>query len=58
MTVITIAHRLTTLHNYDKILVMEGGKMVEFGPPDVLSKYGGIYHQMVTSYAAAMQNPQ
>jgi ABC-type multidrug transport system fused ATPase/permease subunit len=53
MTVITIAHRLTTLHNSDKILVMDGGKMAEFGPPDVLLQQGGIYYQMVRSYASS-----
>lgn len=57
MTVITIAHRLTTLQNSDKILVMDGGKMAEFGPPDVLLRHGGIYRQMVTSYTSAKQSP-
>ncbi|MCB0369260.1 MAG: hypothetical protein KDD45_07325 [Bdellovibrionales bacterium] len=32
-TVLTIAHRLTTLANSDKILVMESGAAVEFGSP-------------------------
>ena len=30
-TVITIAHRLNTIASYDKVMVMEAGKVVEFG---------------------------
>jgi ATP-binding cassette subfamily C (CFTR/MRP) protein 4 len=32
-TVLTIAHRLSTLRNSDKIMVMDGGELVEFGSP-------------------------
>ena len=32
-TVLTIAHRLSTLQNSDKIMVMEQGRLVEFGSP-------------------------
>ena len=46
-TVLTIAHRLTTLKNSDKILVLGGGKVLEWGSPkELLEKDGGIYRDM------------
>ena len=38
VTVITIAHRIKTIINYDRILVLENGKVVEFDTPDNLLK--------------------
>jgi ABC-type multidrug transport system fused ATPase/permease subunit len=35
-TLITIAHRLNTLVDYDKIAVLDQGRLVEFGSPTVL----------------------
>ena len=47
-TVLTIAHRLSTLQNSNKIMVMEQGKLVEFGSPsDLENKSGGIYSEMM-----------
>ena len=40
-TVITIAHRLNTIRDCDKILVFREGKVVEGGTFDVLLKTGG-----------------
>lgn len=37
-TIITIAHRIQTLMDYDKVAVFEGGKVVEFDPPQELMK--------------------
>ena len=42
-TVIMIAHRLSTLSDADKILVIDKGKLVEYAPQDILLKAGGLY---------------
>jgi len=35
-TVITIAHRINTIINYDKILVLQDGVLLEYGAPQEL----------------------
>lgn len=45
-TVISIAHRLTTLRNCDEILVMEDGRIVQRGTYDALSQTPGIFRDM------------
>ncbi|CAG8733244.1 36712_t:CDS:10 [Gigaspora margarita] len=46
-TVITIAHRLRTVADYDRILVMESGNIVEFDIPYLLlQKPGGLFREM------------
>uniref|UniRef100_A0A8C6AEZ6 ATP binding cassette subfamily C member 12 n=1 Tax=Monodon monoceros TaxID=40151 RepID=A0A8C6AEZ6_MONMO len=37
-TVLTIAHRLNTVLNFDRVLVLENGKVVEFDKPEVLAE--------------------
>jgi len=42
-TVIIIAHRLTTVEKVDKVYLLEGGKIVDFGNArEIISKYEGI----------------
>ena len=35
-TVVTIAHRLNTIMDYDKVVVMGAGKVLEYGSPQAL----------------------
>ncbi|QPM89013.1 ABC transporter ATP-binding protein [Pseudooceanicola algae] len=42
-TTIVIAHRLATVRNADKIVVMESGHAVDAGPHEALLERGGIY---------------
>jgi ABC-type multidrug transport system fused ATPase/permease subunit len=46
-TTITIAHRLKTIVDYDKVLVLERGEVVEHGTPwDLLEKENGTFRGM------------
>jgi ATP-binding cassette subfamily B protein/subfamily B ATP-binding cassette protein MsbA len=51
-TTIIIAHRLSTLHDADRILVMDEGRLVEQGRHDELLSRGGVY---ATLYEAQFQ---
>lgn len=56
-TVLTIAHRLHTVLDYDKILVMAGGKVVEFGPTRELSSNPrSIFYAMLQRAGLAQKN--
>lgn len=46
-TVIAIAHRLSTLRNFDRILVLNEGRLIEDGPPEILLKRNGAYRRMM-----------
>ena len=47
-TTIIIAHRLSTLSGVDKILVLSGGRVAQFGSPvELLKDKRGLYSQMI-----------
>lgn len=48
-TTITIAHRLTTIHGADRILVLSGNHIVEEGNHETLMEKQGLYYQLYTS---------
>ena len=45
-TVITIAHRLSTLRNADKIIVVKDGVVAEEGTHEELLNHNGVYAQL------------
>ena len=46
-TVITIAHRLPTIIDYDKVLVLDKGRVAQFGSPHELLQVDGIFRELV-----------
>lgn len=47
-TIIVVAHRLSTIRNSDKIVVLSNGSIVETGTHDELVKLKGIYNKLWT----------
>ncbi|RLF03954.1 MAG: hypothetical protein DRJ64_07630, partial [Thermoprotei archaeon] len=48
-TTFIIAHRLSTLRNVDKIIVLDRGGIVEMGTHDELLEKGGLYKKLYES---------
>ncbi len=46
-TVIAIAHRLSTLRSFDRIIVMDQGRIVDDGSPDELAARPGPYRELL-----------
>ncbi|WP_186115829.1 ABC transporter ATP-binding protein [Burkholderia gladioli] len=46
-TVIAIAHRLSTLRNFDRIIAMSTGKVIDDGSPEELRNRPGLYRDLL-----------
>jgi ATP-binding cassette subfamily B protein len=46
-TVIAVAHRLSTLKNFDRIVVMQSGRILQDGTPQELEGIQGAYHDLL-----------
>src|SRR5882757_7898842 len=46
-TVIAIAHRLATLRHFDRVVLLQSGRIIEDGPPDILLQGKGPYRELV-----------
>ena len=55
-TVITIAHKLNTIKNYDQIIVMSDGIIEEMGTHEELMKNKKRYYEMYTEMKKAQSN--
>lgn len=46
-TIITVAHRLQTIIDYDKVLVLDHGKVIEYDHPwTLVNKEDGLFRSM------------
>lgn len=46
-TIITVAHRINTILDSDRVVVLDKGEVAEFGPPQELIAQKGIFHSLV-----------
>jgi ATP-binding cassette subfamily B protein len=54
-TVIAIAHRLSSLRNFDRIVVLQAGQVCEDGPPQVLLRRNGVFCNLVRREVARLE---
>ena len=54
-TVIAIAHRLSTLRNFDRIVVMAQGRVIDDGTPDELANRPGPYRDLLRNQSNVVQ---
>jgi ATP-binding cassette subfamily B protein len=57
-TTILVAHRLGATLRVDRVVVLEGGRLVEEGPPAVLLQRGGAYARMMRLWREAGEAAQ
>jgi ATP-binding cassette subfamily C (CFTR/MRP) protein 4 len=53
-TIISVAHRLDTVIDYDLILVLGGGEVLEFGSPSELISLNGHFSRMIDDTGTEM----
>jgi ATP-binding cassette subfamily C protein CydD len=52
-TALMIAHRLSTVYQADRIVVLDRGRVVQDGSHRILLQQGGLYQQLVAAYGGA-----
>lgn len=45
-TVLVVAHRLSTVAQFNRVIVLHDGKIIEDGPPKQLRRQGGVYESL------------
>jgi ATP-binding cassette subfamily B protein len=56
-TVVAVAHRLSTVAAFDRIIVLVDGRIVEDGAPDALVAQGGVYADLWRLQAEGQETP-
>lgn len=57
LTVIMVAHRLSTIAKCDRVLVLEGGRLIEQGTLAEVDAMGGVFHQLSVQQGIDWQAP-
>jgi ATP-binding cassette, subfamily B, bacterial len=59
-TVLAIAHRMSTVADFDRVIVLRDGRIVEDGAPSELRRRGGAYDRMcrLQEAAGAQESPE
>ncbi len=55
-TVVAVAHRLSTLRNFDRIVVMQSGRILQDGPPSHLEREEGPYRDLLSLQAMTLES--
>ncbi|MDB5419518.1 MAG: multidrug transporter [Phenylobacterium sp.] len=55
-TCMVIAHRLATIRDADRIVVLQQGRITEEGPHEALMRKRGLYHRLYTSAHASFDD--
>jgi len=55
-TVIAVAHRLSTLRDFDRIVVMQRGRIMQDGSPGELEETAGIFRDLLSRQALLVVN--
>ena len=55
-TVVAVAHRLSTLRDFDRIVVMQSGRVLQDGPPSVLERSEGPYRDLLSRQAMSLED--
>ena len=58
VTTVVIAHRLSTVQDADRIIVLDGGHVVQQGTHEELFEQDGVYRQLVSTGSVALSTDQ
>ncbi len=56
-TVIAVAHRLSTLRNFDRIIVLDHGRIIEDGSPEALAQRDGPFRHLLRTQQMHKADP-